>query len=1104
MRCPSCNHDNRADRRFCTECGAVLSVACSSCGAPTEAGEKFCGGCGERLPTTAPAPVAPPPTPEPGAALPAEERRHLTVLFCDLVGSTEIAARLDPEDWHRISKEYQQAAAAAVARFGGHVDKFLGDGLVCFFGVPQAHEDDAERAVRAGLAIVDAVQGLNAKGADPAVRLRVRVGTHTGAAVVGHGGGESNDVFGDTPNVAARVQSAAEPDTVVITAGTQRLVAGLFVVEERGAQPLKGVPEPVVLYRVVQPSGVRSRLDLPAGLHTPFVGRQSELGVLADAWERAVDGMGQKVLVQGEAGIGKSRLCCQLREQLAAQPHTWLECRCSPYTAGTPFRPVIELVEQALAFQPTDTPAEKLAKLAAGLTRGGFTEDETVALLAEWLELPERAGYSSLSISPDLKRRKTLDTLAAWHLKLAELQPMLVLVEDLHWCDPSSLELLGRLGAQSATARVLLVGTARREFASPWPARSNLQTLTLGRLTKRQTREMIIALSAAQALPEAVVEQLVTRADGVPLFAEELTQAVLEAGSDAAVAEIPVTLQDSLLARLDRLSSAKEVAQRAAVVGREFSYELLAAIVGMDAGALQQGLARLVEAELVFVRGEPPDATYTFKHALVQEAAYESLLKRTRLQLHGCVAQVLEAEFPERASAEPERVAAHYEAAGLLDRAVLRYRQAGLAARARSAHHEAARYFRKAITLLESLPEARRSEVDEMALQLALGSALIAIRGYGHEESRVAFARASTLCERHGTLSERADALVGLAICLLNSGALAEGLAAATEVLAIGQQLNDERLLLMAHEQLATIQHYQGKFAQSLSHAEAGIALYDPARPQTFANVGADNLGVSTRESAAVSLWYLGYPDRAVQQARAAFELARRSDDRFSLTAARWIEGWIHALRGEPALQRTCADEVVALSEANGFPVWLGVGKMLRGSATAAAGDPEAGLADFTQGLEQAMATGSRIGASLMLGAQAEIYIALARFEDATSVIDMAFAMIAGTGETLNDSNLLRMRGESSLMQSRLQHDGSSQKTESDAEDSFHRALDIARAQDAKSLELRAASSLARLWRDQAKCVAARDLLTPLCGWFTEGFDTRDLKDAKALLDELA
>src|SRR5215470_13628229 len=438
---------------------------------------------------------------------------------------------------------------------------------------------------------------------------------------------------------------------------------------------------------------------------------------------------------QGDAGIGKSRLCYQLREQLAGQPHTWLECRCSPYTTGTPFRPVIELVEQALVFLVTDTPADKLGKLQIGLGRGGFAGDETVALLAEWLELPESAGYTALSINPDVKRGKTLEILAAWNLKLAEQQPTVAVVEDLHWCDPSSLELLGRLVAQSATAPVLLVGTARPEFVSPWPARSNLQTLTLSRLSKRQMREMIAAVSAARALPEAVVEQLVARADGIPLFIEELTQAVVEAGGDAALAEIPVTLQDSLVARLDRISSAKEVAQRAAVLGREFSYALLAAVAGIDAGALQQGLARLVEAELLFVRGEPPEATYTFKHALVQEAAYESLLKRTRQQLHGRVAEVLVERFPERAAAEPEVVARHAERAGRPDEAVTYYQRAGERAQARSAYEEAIGQLRRAIALLETRPAGVERDARELALQLALAGSLIAARGYARAET---------------------------------------------------------------------------------------------------------------------------------------------------------------------------------------------------------------------------------------------------------------------------------------------------------------------------------------------------------------------------------
>src|SRR5215468_10650201 len=564
MTCTHCGSDNPPGKKFCGDCGAALANRSPQCSAENPANKKFCGECGAALAAVPTPSTAAPPSSATATSGPTEtgERRHLTALFCDLVGSTDIASRLDPEEWHRISKGYQEAAATAVTRFGGHVDKFLGDGLVCFFGVPEAHEDDAERAVRAGVAIVEAVRvlGVTLLGEEQTSQtpgpltantltpntLSVRVGLHTGSAVVAHGGGASKDVFGDTPNIAARVQGVAEPDTVMISAATQRLVAGLFVVEERGAQQLKGVPQPVVLYRVVQPSGVRSRLDVSAGRHTRFVGRQSELGGLADAWERVIEGIGQTVLVQGEAGIGKSRLCYQLREQLSDQPHTWLECRCSPYTSGTPFRPVIELVEQALTFQPTDAPDNRLAKLRIGLERGGFAGDETVALLAEWLELPESAGYIAPSINSDVKRRKTLEILAAWNLKLAELQPMVVMVEDLHWCDPSSLELLERLVAQSATAHVLLVGTARPEFASPWPARSNLQTLTLSRLSKRQAREMVTrrvegaALSAPRgggrdggappSMSEAVIDALVARADGIPLFIEELTQAVVEAG----------------------------------------------------------------------------------------------------------------------------------------------------------------------------------------------------------------------------------------------------------------------------------------------------------------------------------------------------------------------------------------------------------------------------------------------------------------------------------------------------------------------------------------------------------------------------------------------
>ena len=674
MRCPPCGHENPPGAKFCAECGATLTLRCPRCQAELPAKAKFCLECGIATVQADAAPEPRTPSAEPllasgpGTATPEGERRQLTVLFCDLVGSTPLSQQLDAEDWRDVVTQYQQTARAAVTRFGGHVARYLGDGLLIYFGWPTAREDDPERAIRAGLAILDAMTPLNAKlGADNGTHLAVRIGMHTGPVVIADGG----EVFGETPNVAARVQSAAEPDTVVISAVTQRLVAGMFVLEDRGPQALKGVREPVVLYRVVQPSGVRSRLDIAAGRLTRFVGREVELATLVDRWERAQDGEGQNVVVLGEAGVGKSRLVYELHEHLGSVPHTWLECGATPYTEGTPFHPVIALVSRGLTFTPEDTATEKLRKLEIGLR--ALASTETAALLADFLGLPPP---TRLQLSPELQRRKTLDLLAQWNLALSEVQPLVVVVEDLHWCDVSTLELLGHLIAQSPTARVVLLATARPEFTPPWPARSNLTTVQLARLTKRQTRDMIATLARTE-LPAATLDALVARVDGVPLYVEELTKAMAEPGAARGVDAIPASLADSLMARLDRLSAAKEVAQRAAVLGREFGYPLLAAMVGMDEAALRQGLGRLVDAEILFARGEPPTATYAFKHALIQETAYQSLLKRTREALHARVVRALVAEFPERAEAEPEVVARHAEAAQLRDEAVAYYERTG-------------------------------------------------------------------------------------------------------------------------------------------------------------------------------------------------------------------------------------------------------------------------------------------------------------------------------------------------------------------------------------------------------------------------------------------
>ena len=719
MRCWKCGSENPDRAKFCIECASQFGRRCPSCKAANPPTAKFCLECAKSLErdlTTA------------GGVASARqaldgERRHLTLLFCDLVNSTEIATNLDAEDWHDIAARYQSAAAAAAKRFGGNVAKYLGDGLMVHFGWPEAHENDAERAVRAGLGIVDEVAALNGRLApEHQIKLSVRVGIHTGSVVMGHGGGTEADAFGDVPNVASSVQSAAEPGSVWITATVRNLVSGLFVVEDRGEQRVKGIEHPVQLYRIVQASGVRSRLDVAAGHLTRFVGREIELATLVDRWERAADGEGQNVVVLGEAGVGKSRLVYQLHQHLAAMPHTWLECGATPYTDGTPYHPVIALLSQGLGFAPEDTATVKLRKLEVGLR--ALASAEALALLADFLGLPPP---TRLQLSPELQRRKTIDLLAQWNLAISEVQPLVVVVEDLHWCDASTLELLGHLIAQSPTARVLVLATARPQFITPWTPRSNLTTLQLARLTKRQTRDMIAWLAATE-LPSATLEALVARADGVPLYIEELTKAMAEPGAARGVEAIPATLADSLMARLDRLSSAKEVAQRAAVLGREFGYPLLATTAGIDEAALRQGLGRLVEAEILFARGEPPAATYTFKHTLLQETAYQSLLRRARQQLHARVAQVLEERFTERVAAEPELIARHYDQAGLAAQVITHYQRAGEHATQRSANKESIGHLQRALDLVGTLPETRERHRRELGLQMAIAVPLSAAR----------------------------------------------------------------------------------------------------------------------------------------------------------------------------------------------------------------------------------------------------------------------------------------------------------------------------------------------------------------------------------------
>ena len=697
---------------------------------------------------------------------PAAERRQLTVLFCDLVDSTALAGRLDPEDYREVVRAYQDTCAAIIQRFAGHIAQYLGDGLLVYFGYPQAHEDDAQRAVRTGLGFVEAMETLNSYlGQQHGVRLAVRVGIHTGLVVVGEigGGGRQEPLaLGDTPNIAARLQGLAAPDTVVISAATQRLIQGYFTCQALGAQTLKGVAMPLQVYQVVRATEVQQRFDVAAarGL-TPLVGREHEVGLLRERWAQVQVGRGHIVVLSGEAGIGKSRLVQAVQDEIIDAAALRIEYRCSPYHQHSALYPVIAHLERVLAWRQDETPAERLCKLEEALQPYPLPLAEVVPLLAALLSLPlpdER--YPPLTLTPQRQKQKTLEALLTWLLVLTEQQPVLFVVEDLHWIDPSTLGFLTLLVDQGPTARLLALLTCRPEFQPPWGLRTHLTPIALQRLPQAQIEVMVVQVTGGKALPPAVLQHVVTKTDGVPLFVEELTKTVLESGLLRETEEhyeltgplpplaLPTTLHDSLMARLDRLATVKAVAQLGAVLGRTFSYDLLRAVTLLDKVSLQQALTRLVDAELLYQRGIPPQATYLFKHALIQEAAYQSLLKSMRQQFHQRIAQVLETRFPTAVETQPGLVAQHYTTAGCTEQAVIYWQRAGEQASERSANLEAISHCTTGIELLQTLPATPERTQQSLTLYIALGAALQMARGNAAPKVEQAYTRAYALCNR--------------------------------------------------------------------------------------------------------------------------------------------------------------------------------------------------------------------------------------------------------------------------------------------------------------------------------------------------------------------
>ena len=1090
MPCPNCGQANRTGAKFCDECGTPLPVRPLGETAPGPSAQ------------STPEPQRPnrPLAPDPLPAL--SGRRQLTVMFCDIVESMALTGQLDPEEWRDIVRTYQETCAGVIQRFGGYIAQYLGDGILVYFGYPIAREDAAVRAVKTGLGILAELHQMNGQlrqterlqsprqGTKDAPRIRLRIGIHTGQVVVGDMGvGERHEqlALGETPNIAARLQAVAKANTVVMSAATYRLVEGFFECHTLGPHALRGKATPISVYQVIGEEGAQSRSEvaLAAGL-TPLVGRAEELEFLQQRWEQAKVREGQVVLLSGEPGIGKSRLVQELKEQVAKAGEARREFRCSSYARNTAFYSAIDHLQRWLQFQGDEPEEEKFRRLETALEGYRRLPQESVALVT-------------------------------WLAEESEERPLLIVWEDLHWTDPSTLDLVQMLIERAATLHLFVLLVFRSsEFISPWPPRPSLHFLTLNRLERRPVEDLIAYVAHGQRLPQPMVEHIAAQTDGIPLFVEELTKTVIESGvpenggrgAPSPTGAIPSTLQDSLMARLDQLSNtARDVAQVGAVLGRAFSYALIRAVWLSDEQRLARGLAQLVEAELIFQKGMLPQARWVFKHAMLQDTAYQSLLKSKRQQIHRHVATVLVKQLPDIRHNQPELVAHHYTQAGLLEQAIGYWQYAGEQAVQRSAHREGIGHFLKGLALLGELPETPDRTHRELTIQTRLGPSLMATKGYAAPEVERAYARAQELCQQLGETPQSFQVLRGLWVVYEMRAELRTARKLGEQLLTLAQHLNDPDLLIEVHRALGNTLLWIGEFAHAREHLQKAVALHNPEHHKALAfQYGTDPRTVCLLYET-LALWVLGYPEQALQKSQEALARAEEEAHQQSLSLAvalNWT-GLLHQLRREAEVTYERAAAVIALAQQCGFPDWEMIGTIFRDWATAAQSHDEAPVEQLQKVIAAWCATGAELLRPYFLGLLAEQYGTLGRTEKGLALLDEALAVVNTSAERFSEAELYRLRGELLLVRdaNRLSAQTSTPRSNSEAESCFQKALFVARQQGAKSWELRAATSLAQQWSKQGKRESARRVLTETTDWFTEGRTTRNFQAAQALLAEL-
>jgi class 3 adenylate cyclase/predicted ATPase len=1034
------------------------------------------------------------------------EVRQLTVIFSDLVGSTELSEKLDPEDLRILIDAYRKVCSTAITRYEGQIANFAGDGVMAFFGWPRAHEDDAVRAVHAAQEILTEVTKIPG-----AVTLAARAAICSGRVVVGQTGGPAGwmEAVGETPNIAARLQMLAPPNTLLVSDSTQRLAAAAFNFQDLGLQELRGVTKPVRVHRVVAAKHTATRFEAAhTSSLTPLIGRSTELSLLLDRWQKAKEGDGQVVLLSGIPGVGKSRLIHELKASIQDAPYALLNYQCSPYHTQSAFFPIAEQIELAAELTANDSDADKFAKISAYLADATGDRGEAASLLAHLLSIPieDRGGLSALT--PQQIKNKTLNKLLEMILSLSARRPTLCIFEDAHWIDPSTLELLDLVMSRIERARVMIVVSHRPEFRRTWSTPANVTLHSLTQLSRSEVAKMITEMSNEGSLPQQILDQIIDKAEGVPLFIEELTTSILsaprqnghqkndfEGPTPIRAAKVPETLHDALMERLDRVAQGRQLAQVAAVIGREFSYDLLTVASRTDETDLRSTLARLETADIIYRTGVVPSVRFAFKHALLRDAVYNSLLRGRRQEIHADIAVMLETHFHELVDNRPEILAYHYGEAGNNQKAIRCWRDAGRRALASSANVEAISHFRNALQCLSTLPDTAERTKDEIEIQLALGIPVIAVQGYAAAQTREAFARARALCLNVDNPRGYFQALFGLWGHAWMSGKNDEALAMANEFLSRAKTSSDAIVLMVGHRMMGSTLLTIGEFTEARRHFEESIALSKSEGKRPVHELYMVEPQVASLLLLSWDLWFLGHADQALARVSEALALAQGLTQPYSIAFAHYMTSVVHLLRGDPAHAQESAEQSLEMSREQRFSLYALLSTISRGRALGELGRLQEAITEIQTGI----AEGRRIGVGFMLPMmQSWLADAQARSGDHKA----ALSIVEQTLHDIDDATGRSWQAELQRQRADILLKLDPSKT-AEAQAYLQSALEIARRQSAKALELRAATSLAELWLLQGKLDQARDLLQPIYRWFEEGAGTADLKRAHDLLQSL-